>query len=118
MTRLEDLLREAASRGLVHLSLHTVWSADQKTVYWAARATPSTGHSYIQVHGKDPVEIVSEVLRALPKAPKRKGASDPNLYAPEQPELDVTATVKDDAEGQGGGITHGEAGDEWERFKR
>lgn len=85
---LEDLLREAASKGLTHLSLHTVWSADQKTVYWAARATPSTGHSYIQVQGKDPVELLTQVLKALPKAPKRAAPA-----SKAQRELEVTATV-------------------------
>jgi hypothetical protein len=68
---LEDLLREAAARGLTHLSLHPVHSEDNKTVYWRCSATPSTMHKYVSTTTLDPVESVTAVLKAMPKAPKR-----------------------------------------------
>lgn len=68
---LEDLLREAAKRGLTHLSLAPVPSNDAKTTYWLASATPSTMHKYISTTSVDPVEAITQVLAVLPKAPKR-----------------------------------------------
>lgn len=68
---LEDLLREAAKRGLTHLSLHPVHSEDNKTVYWRCSATPSTMHKYVSTTTLDPVESVAAVLKAMPKAAKR-----------------------------------------------
>jgi hypothetical protein len=79
---IEDLLREAAAKGLTHLTLYPVDSQDGKSVYWNARATPSTGHMYVQVANFDPVKAVELVLEALPRARKRAA---PN----------VTAAVKD-----------------------
>jgi hypothetical protein len=84
---LEDLLREAAKRGLTHLSLHPVHSDDNKTVYWRCSATPSTMHKYVSTTTLDPVESVAAVLKAMPKAPKRSAkeltvaVSEPNLRA-------------------------------------
>jgi len=68
---LEELLKEACTKGMVHLTLYPVHSQDQKTIYWCARATPSTGHSYVQTQTLDPIEAVIQTLKALPKAPKR-----------------------------------------------
>jgi len=69
---LEDLLMQAADKGLTHLSLWPVPSQDGKKVYWRAQATPSTGHSYITTTSKLPHDAMAAVLLALPKAPKRK----------------------------------------------
>jgi hypothetical protein len=68
---LEEALREAAAKGLTHLTLYPVQSEDRKTTYWCARATPSTGHAYVQREALDPVQAVQGVLDQLPKAPKR-----------------------------------------------
>jgi hypothetical protein len=74
--------------GLTHLSLHPVHSVDGKTVYWRCTATPSTMHKYVHVTTNDPVEAVSQVLKAMPKAPKRKAVTatvtDPEPDAPAQ----------------------------------
>jgi hypothetical protein len=58
---LEDLLREAAAKGLTHLSLHPVHSGDNKTVYWRATATPSTMHKY--VHAMTPEGRVKPMVK-------------------------------------------------------
>lgn len=68
---LEEQLREAVEKGITHLTLYPTPSADGKKLYWRATATPSTGHKYISVTVADPVEALHEVLKALPKAPKR-----------------------------------------------
>lgn len=68
---LEEQLLAAANAGLTHLSLHPVFSEDRKTTYWRATATPSTMHKYVSTQSLSPVEAVSEVLKALPKAPAR-----------------------------------------------
>lgn len=84
---LEEALREAAAKGLTHITLWPVASHDRKKTYWYARATPSTGHSYISANGDDPVEVMMQVLDALPKAPKRvaKVKIDPNHVAEPAP---------------------------------
>lgn len=87
---LEDLLREAAKRGITHLSLAPTPSADGKHIYWCARATPSTEHKYISCTCEDPVDAVTQVLEALPKAKRRSSKPEPHLV---QSELPVTATV-------------------------
>ncbi len=74
MASLEDLLREAAARGITHLSLAPTPSEDGKKTYWQARATPSTEHKYVQCACEDPVEAVAQVLQAMAKAPKRTQA--------------------------------------------
>lgn len=68
---LEDLLRDAAKRGITHLSLHPTPSEDGKTIYWRAQATPSTGHKYVSCADLDPVVALAGVLHGLPKAPAR-----------------------------------------------
>lgn len=89
---LDDLIHEAAKKGLTHLSLVPTPSADGKKIYWAATATPSTMHKYINCADEDPVAAMKEVLKALPKAPMRqkRGIERP------QKGLDVTATVNPD----------------------
>lgn len=72
---LEDTLREAATRGLTHLTLYPTWSNDGKTTYWNARATPSTGHQYVSAAHSDPVEAVRVVLTELPRCKKRVTAT-------------------------------------------
>jgi len=68
---LEELLADASTKGLTHLSVWPVPSADGKQTYWAARATPSTGHQYVSAQSKFAVDAITEVLLALPKARKR-----------------------------------------------
>jgi hypothetical protein len=72
---IDEALREAAAKGLTHLSLWPVPSADGKTTYWNARATPSTGHQYVSAARVDPAEAVNDVLVNLPKAKKRVTAA-------------------------------------------
>lgn len=95
---LEDLIREAASRGITHLSLSPTPSEDGRTIYWAARATPSTEHKYISCNTLDPVDAITQVLLALPKAPKRaprtkNGERPISVPVAELPEAPVTAAV-------------------------
>lgn len=71
---LEELLRETAKRGITHLSLVPTPSEDGKTTYWRAQATPSTMHKYVSCNSLDPVEALTEVLKALPKAEARRQA--------------------------------------------
>jgi hypothetical protein len=80
---LEQALREAAAKGLTHVTMWPVPSQDRKTTYWYARATPSTAHSYVQTQNVDPVAALTAVLESLPKAPKRVAKK-------------VTATVTDE----------------------
>lgn len=96
---LEDLLREAAKRGITHLSLSPTPSEDNKTVYWLAKATPSTEHKYVQCACADPVDAVTQVLQAMAKAPKRAAPTKrfDSVSAPvsEMPQRanEITATV-------------------------
>jgi hypothetical protein len=69
---LEEQLREAAARGLTHLTVYPVPSEDGKTTYWAARATPSIRHGYVSTSTLDIVEAMSTCLAALPKAKARE----------------------------------------------
>lgn len=133
---LEDLLREAAAKGLTHLSLHPVPSEDGKSTYWRASATPSTQHKYVQAATHDPAEAVRIVLEALPRAPRRS-APKPR-FDKENPPLSemaqrdaVTAAVKEPVEGgpfrgidqttfkdTGDPVDlHDGPNDEWSRFK-
>lgn len=68
---IEELLTAACAKGLTHLTMWPVPSADGKTTYWHARATPSTGHHYVSASGLNPADVLAEVLSSLPKAPKR-----------------------------------------------
>ena len=76
---LEELFKEACGKGLTHFTLYPVESMDRKTIFWACRATPSTGHSYIQTQTLDPIEAITETLKALPKAPKRANTPKPRF---------------------------------------
>lgn len=88
---LEDALREACTRGLTHFTLYPVPSADGKITYWHGRATPSTGHSYVQTHGTDPVDVMTKVLESLPKAPKRPKIDPHRGTRFDEPKLDQAA---------------------------
>lgn len=72
---LEELITQAAARGLTHLTLYPEQSSDGKKTYWAARATPSTGHHFVAAADMDPVKALTTVLDNLPKAPKRVTAA-------------------------------------------
>lgn len=117
---LEDLLREAAAKGLTHLTLYPIDSVDGKTVYWNARATPSTTHSYVQAANYDPVVAVTTVLDALPRAQRRKSPSarvekfdSMNPPLSEMAQREVTAAVN-----PGDPVDlHDGPNSEWERFK-
>jgi hypothetical protein len=96
MPTLDELIKQATERGLTHLTMWPVPSTDGKKIYWYARATPSTQHSYVQAHSEDPLHALKVVLESLPKAPKR-AKSDKVTFAiaDEEPkQLEVTATVK------------------------
>lgn len=91
---LEDLIRKAAEKGLTHLTLWPTPSADGKKVYWVAKATPSTQHSYVQNENADPIKALTAVLDNLPAARTRKKVtakvSEPTREPePEQSELDA-----------------------------
>jgi hypothetical protein len=92
---LEEQLREACKKGLTHFTLYPVESVDHKTTYWCARATPSTGHSYVQCQTLDPIEAVAEVLKSLPSAKARKPKFDSvNPPISEMAQRAVTTKVK------------------------
>lgn len=100
LTPLEDLLRAACERGVTHLSLYPVSSADGKKVYWSARGTPSTNHKHVTVNDTDPVVALRGVLIGLPKAPKARAAvshkpAKPTELAETPAENEITATVTD-----------------------
>lgn len=82
MDDLETLLAQACERGMTHLTLAPVPSADGKTTYWAARATPSTNHMYVAVNDKDPIVALRGVLLGLPKAGRRTAAKKEKVTAP------------------------------------
>lgn len=122
---LEDLLREAAAKGLTHLSLHPVPSEDGRSTFWRATATPSTQHKYVSTANYDPAEAVRVVLEALPRAPRRsapkKGLDQHPLGYPdgiphepdERPTEAVTAAVN-----PGDPVDlHDGPNDEFSRFK-
>lgn len=68
---LEERIKEACDKGLTHLTVWPVPSVDGKHTYWAARATPSTGHAYVSTQSKFAVDAIAEVLAQLPKAKSR-----------------------------------------------
>lgn len=96
---LDTLLKEAAAKGMTHLSVWPVPSQDGKKLYWHAQATPSTGHSYVQTNSLDIVEAITEVLKALPKAPKNKKPKFDSVSPPisEIAQRAVTETVSEPA---------------------
>lgn len=81
---LEDLLRQCAANGCTHLTVYPVHSADNKTIYWHARATPSTQHRYVHEIDVDIVAAITKVITLMPAAKKR---------VPKKDMLDFTATV-------------------------
>jgi len=85
---LEDLLKEAASKGMTHFTIYPVPSEDGKTTYWVARASPSTQHHYIQVVNIDPAKAAEAALASLPRASRR---NLPKM----KPDTDVTVAVND-----------------------
>lgn len=92
---LEEMIRTAAAKGITHLTLYPVQSADNKTTYWHARATPSTGHQYVHEICTDPVEALQAVLVAMPAAKKRRPRFDSvNPPLSELPQREVTVAVK------------------------
>lgn len=82
---LEELIRECAAAGCTHLTVYPVHSTDNKTVYWHARATPSTAHRYVHEIDTDIVAAITKVITLMPKAPKRAPSK--------KGMLDLTATV-------------------------
>lgn len=101
---IEDLLQQAAAKGMTHFTLYPVHSVDRKTVYWHARVAPSTMHHYIEETDLDPVLAMQRALTALPKAPKRAkvtAAVNPNLRA----QHNLPETILEPPT------------DEWEKFK-
>lgn len=117
---LEDLLREAAAKGLTHLSLHPVQSEDGKMTYWRCSATPSTVHKYVQTANTDPAKAMEIVLEALPRAPKRA----PPKYDLVTEAVEVTAAVNDEpplvsdaAHDEAMRMQGLPASDEWEKYK-
>lgn len=93
MSTLDEALKLACQKGMTHLTIYPIPSADNKTIYWCARATPSTGHSYVQVATLDPVEAVMEVLKALPSAKRRAAISKDRGSTYEARHTPVTAPV-------------------------
>lgn len=108
---IEDLIQQAAAKGLTHLTLYPVHSHDGKTTYWHARATPSTMHRYVEETDLDPVLALQRALAALPKAPKRErkvtAKVNPNLRAQHNlPEVELDRGEPSTPEP-----------DEWEKYK-
>lgn len=82
---LEDLLKQAAARGLTHMALYPVNSLDKQKTYWTATAAPSSGHHYVRGTDLDPVVALKTALTDLPKAKLRA--------PPAKLKSDVTAAV-------------------------
>lgn len=82
---LEELLADACAKGLTHLTVWPVPSSDGRQTYWAARATPSTGHHYVSAQSKFAIDAITEVLLALPKARKRATKITAAVTADENP---------------------------------
>ena len=115
---LEDVIREAISRGLTDLQLHPEFSNDRKTAYWRASATPSTQHKVFSVSHLDPIEALTTVLQAMPKAPKRKRADTPEvLTMTNGSELERSFTAAVSAEEIIADHPDPPTEDEWSRFK-
>lgn len=114
---IEELLREAATKGLTHFSLHPTESTDGKTVYWRASATPSTAHRYVEAVGTDIVDVVIRALVQLPAAKKRAAPksrfdeANPPLSEMAQRAVTVAVTSGDPVD------LHDGPNDEWNRFK-
>ncbi len=113
---LEDTIREAAKRGLTHLSLHPVHSEDSKTVYWRCTATPSTMHKYVHVTELDPVAAIEAVLKAMPKAGRRTPTSATGAPTPATDD-GLTAAVTEPIDMDESKEALAKQEDEWSRFK-
>lgn len=83
------MLRQACERGITHLTLAPTPSEDGKTIYWAARATPSTTHKYVACNDKDPIVALTGVLLGLPKAPKRSAPKEKITAPVTSPDVDA-----------------------------
>lgn len=101
MSSLEDLMQEAAARGLTHLSVYPVHSADRKTVYWHASASPSTEKLPSKSSGLDIVEVAAQALQGMSRAPKARAGKENQGTLPidaipgkETEDGNVTAAVK------------------------
>lgn len=78
MPSLEEALRDAAARGITHLSIYPVHSADRKIVYWHASASPSTEHLPAKASSLDIVEAAAQALHGMARAPKRSAPKREN----------------------------------------
>lgn len=101
MSSLEDLMQEAAARGLTHLSVYPVHSADHKTVYWHASASPSTEKLPSKSSGMDIVEVAAQALQGMSRAPKARAGKENHGTLPidaipgkETEDGNITAAVK------------------------
>lgn len=97
MQTLEDRLRQAASKGLTHVSLWTVWTENKKQVFWAASAVGSGGQGYLRVEHTDPIQALTAVLDHLPRAKGvtagKKREAQPGDRDPTEFEVDEEPTV-------------------------
>lgn len=84
---LEELLREAAAKGITYLSVYPVPSQDGKVTYWNASASPSTNHFPSKGQGTDIIEAVTLALQGMHGAKKRT-----------PPKKEVTATVTENVD--------------------
>lgn len=113
---IEDLLRQAADKGMTHLTVYPVHSNDRKTVYWHARVSPSTQHKYVEETDLDPVLALQRALAAMPKARRVTAAVNPNLRAqhnlPPIDEVDGVLPAEPDR-----GEPSTPEPDEWEKYK-
>lgn len=101
---IEELLVDCASKGMTHLTVYPVHSEDRKTLYWHAKASPSTDRTGSASSGTDIVAVVTEALTEMPKVrgpkPREPDLIDRNRGTryPEVTEAEpqpVTATVID-----------------------
>src|SRR6266403_988728 len=89
---LEEQLRAAVKSGLTHVSLALTYDG------WRAVAAPSTGHQYVFVFHKDPIEALTRCLLVLPKAKKRTRDVTATVTAPEVDADPVSAPSKNKTE--------------------
>lgn len=120
---LEERIKEACDKGLTHLTVWPVPSVDGKHTYWAARATPSTGHAYVSTQSKFAVDAIAEVLAQLPKAKSRQAPlprfDTVNPPLSEMAQREVTAAVTEPLAVAKEELSHPipPPVDEWSRFK-
>ncbi len=80
---LEDDLQDAADRGLTHFSVYPVHSADRKTVYWHATASPSTASPPSKYSGTNIAEVVARALQGMARGKKFAASSAEQTELPE-----------------------------------